>query len=96
MRHTKQRQELPDGTVVDLTPIDEDNVLVQVANKTGFARIRRYRDTGRCIVRLFNQNRADVANGTVALKVAVALICRTPIVLQSPDGYWLSPDEFAE
>lgn len=78
MRHNKHRLELHDGNVVDLTNVSDDEVVVQLPGKTGFARISRDKDSTR-LVKFFNTPRARVTSSAAALQVAVALIMRQPL-----------------
>ena len=84
MRHDKHRLELGDGRVVDLTNVSDDEVVVQLPDKTGFARIKRDKDNTR-LVKFFNTPRARVTSSAAAIQVAVALILRQPLDV-GPDG----------
>ena len=83
MRRNKHRVALPDGGDVDITVINDDEVVVQLATKTGFVRIKRL--DGHYVIRIFNTLKATVASPLTAAGVTLALLNRTDVVVEPGD-----------
>ena len=83
MRRNKHRVVLPDGTDVDVSVVNDDEVIVQLATKTGFVRVKRI--DGKYAVRIFNTLRATVNSPVTAAGVSLALLNRTEIVVGDGD-----------